>query len=338
MTIATTVALPVVRGPAHTAKLLAALHTLSDGRLVAGVGPGSSAADFAAAGVPFAERWQRFDEAVRVLRVLLGKDTAPFHGTFYSERRRAWNRSPRQRGTPPLWIASWGSTVGIRRVAELGDGWLASAYNTTPAAFRHALDRLDTAGRPAAAFPNAIATMWLHVTDRPSAADHVIDNVLAPAAQPTPGRPACSRTADRLSRAVRRTDHRLPAPARNGSSSGHSATRSNSSPRSVPGSYRCCPARPENLPRQPSTRLPVLVAIGPLEQRLDVVHSLVDSGMEVAQFGEARRHRGDGEVGHLDLGQLGPRDRRRDRSPRLAAYRVRRRDRPVTDYFGVLGA
>ncbi len=179
MTIATTVALPVVRGPAHTAKLLAALHLLSEGRLVAGVGPGSSAADFAAAGVPFAERWKRFDESVRVLRVLLGKDTEPFHGRFYSAETTV---APLDAGAtaPPLWIPSWGSPAGIRRVAELGDGWLASAYNSTPDAFRDTLDRLDTAGRPAAAFANAIATTWLYVTDRPAAADRVFDDLLAP--------------------------------------------------------------------------------------------------------------------------------------------------------------
>ena len=179
MTIATTVALPVVRGPAQTAKLLAALHKLSDGRLVAGVGPGSSAADFAAAGVPFSERWRRFDEAVRVLRVLLGKDTAPFHGTFYSSDTTGEPLTA-SAPTPPLWISSWGSTAGIRRVAELGDGWLASAYNSTPDTFRRTLDQLHTAGRPAGTFPNAIATTWLYVTDRAHAADHVFDEVLAP--------------------------------------------------------------------------------------------------------------------------------------------------------------
>jgi alkanesulfonate monooxygenase SsuD/methylene tetrahydromethanopterin reductase-like flavin-dependent oxidoreductase (luciferase family) len=179
MSIATTVALPVVRGPAHTAKLVAALHTLSDGRFIAGVGAGSSAADFAVAGIPFDERWRRFDEAVRVLRVLLGKDTEPFTGTFYSSgttvERPAVNTT-----TPSLWISSWGSSVGMRRVAELGDGWLASAYNSNPAMLRHGLDRLEAAGRPAATFPNALATTWLHVTDRAHAVDHVFDDILAP--------------------------------------------------------------------------------------------------------------------------------------------------------------
>ncbi len=178
LTIATTVALPVVRGPAHTAALLAALHKLSDGRLVAGVGPGSSAADYAVAGVPFAERWARFDEAVRVLRVLLGKEPEPFHGRFYDSD--TMDRLITSGDPPPLWIASWGSSSGLRRAAELGDGWLASAYNTSPDAFGRTLDRLAAAGRPAVTFPNALATTWLHVTDRPADADDVIDRVLAP--------------------------------------------------------------------------------------------------------------------------------------------------------------
>src|SRR4051812_15478551 len=60
MAIATTVSLPVVRGPVQTAKLLSALDVLSGGRVIAGIGPGSSARDYAAAGVPFRERWTRF--------------------------------------------------------------------------------------------------------------------------------------------------------------------------------------------------------------------------------------------------------------------------------------
>src|SRR5215207_8705084 len=55
MTLATTVCLPVIRGPVQSAKLLAAIDLLSGGRLVAGVGPGSSARDYAAIGVPFEE-------------------------------------------------------------------------------------------------------------------------------------------------------------------------------------------------------------------------------------------------------------------------------------------
>ena len=63
MTIATTVCLPVIRGPVQTAKTLAALDVLSGGRLVVGIGAGSSPRDYAAVGIPFEERWPRFEEA-----------------------------------------------------------------------------------------------------------------------------------------------------------------------------------------------------------------------------------------------------------------------------------
>ena len=42
MTLATTVSLAVLRGPIPLAKALAAIDVLSEGRLVAALGPGSS--------------------------------------------------------------------------------------------------------------------------------------------------------------------------------------------------------------------------------------------------------------------------------------------------------
>src|SRR5437868_13080666 len=42
MSLATTVSLPVVRGPVALAKSLCAIDRLSGGRVIAGVGPGSS--------------------------------------------------------------------------------------------------------------------------------------------------------------------------------------------------------------------------------------------------------------------------------------------------------
>jgi len=74
MTLATTVALSVVRGPVPVAKTLGAIDRLSGGRLVVAVGPGSSADDYAAVGLDFSERWQRFDESISALRALWRTD------------------------------------------------------------------------------------------------------------------------------------------------------------------------------------------------------------------------------------------------------------------------
>jgi alkanesulfonate monooxygenase SsuD/methylene tetrahydromethanopterin reductase-like flavin-dependent oxidoreductase (luciferase family) len=159
MTLATTVALPVIRGAAPLAKALAALDVLSGGRLVAGVGPGSSARDYALAGIPLEERWRRFDEVLPALRSLL-------HGDVLEPR-------PVQRPGPPIWVASWGSPPGLRRVARHGDGWLASAYNITPERFRAAAGAV-------AGMPNALGTAWLCVTEDAAGGERVLADVLAP--------------------------------------------------------------------------------------------------------------------------------------------------------------
>src|SRR4051794_7337276 len=84
MTLATTVALPVIRGPVPLAKALAAIDRLSQGRLVAAVAPGSSEDDYRAAGIEFSERWARFDESIEALRALWRVDAPAFEGRFYS--------------------------------------------------------------------------------------------------------------------------------------------------------------------------------------------------------------------------------------------------------------
>jgi alkanesulfonate monooxygenase SsuD/methylene tetrahydromethanopterin reductase-like flavin-dependent oxidoreductase (luciferase family) len=159
MELATTVSLVSLRGPVPLAKTLAALDLLSGGRVVAGVGPGSSQRDYDAVGVPYDDRWRRFDEAAAALRELLGEGSplAPAPGRSI-----------------PIWIGSWGSKAGLRRVARLGDGWLASAYNTTPETFGVARQVLPDG------FPNALVTMWTWITEDAREADRVLGDVLAP--------------------------------------------------------------------------------------------------------------------------------------------------------------
>ena len=47
------------RNPVATAKMMATLDQMSEGRVIAGVGAGWNAAEFAALGVPFHERGAR---------------------------------------------------------------------------------------------------------------------------------------------------------------------------------------------------------------------------------------------------------------------------------------
>ena len=182
MTLATTISLAALRGPVSLAKTLAALDLLSEGRLIAGVGPGSTDRDYAALGIPFEERWKRFDESVPILRALLRGEQPPAGPHFAAPDRPLAPRP--HRGEVPLWIGSWGSDAGLARVARLADGWLASAYNTTPERFATAKEslarKLRDRGREPAGFPNGLVTMWTWVTDDRPDAERALRDVLGP--------------------------------------------------------------------------------------------------------------------------------------------------------------
>ena len=143
MTLATTVSLPVIRGPAVLAKALTALDVLSGGRVVAGVGPGSSTADYGLVGVPFEERWRRFDEALRRC------------GGCYGPRRRRGEGSlrPGPTGTP---VFPAGATALGRQLGQ-------SRGSAPSRRGRRRLDRLGVQ-RDAGALPGAPG----HVADVPA--------------------------------------------------------------------------------------------------------------------------------------------------------------------------
>ena len=184
MAVGTSVILTVVRGPVQIAKTFAAIDILSNGRLFVGVGPGSSARDYEIVGMNYEERWKRFDEAIQVLRSLWSADGVSFTGRFYSTAGINLEPKPIQNSGPPIWIGSWGSDAGLRRVARLGDGWLASAYNTMPDQFKIGLDKLrdqlKNLGKDPRSFPNALATMFIYITDDDARADRVLSETLAP--------------------------------------------------------------------------------------------------------------------------------------------------------------
>ena len=183
MTLATSITLPVVRHPVVVAKTLTTLASLAAGPVVGGLGPGSSRADYAAVGVPFEERWARFDEALRTVRALVrGEPTPP--GTYYGTESRL---APLPDQPPEVWFGSWGSDRRLAAMAAVADGWFSSGYNATPQQYQEARARLDghlqAAGREPDEFPDAIATVWLFVTDSRSEAERVLNDVLAPDAE-----------------------------------------------------------------------------------------------------------------------------------------------------------
>ena len=134
-----------------------------------------------------------------------------------------------------------GFEAGLRRVARLGDGWMASAYNTDPDLFAAGLgiiaDERTRLGRRPAEVPSTLATMWTWVTESGPDADRVLADVLAPMIGRSPeqlrGRVcvgSAKQCAELLSRYARQ--------AADGCTSGRSVRRNASSSCSLSACFR----------------------------------------------------------------------------------------------------
>jgi probable F420-dependent oxidoreductase len=120
------------RHPILVAKQAAALHLLSGGRLVLGVGIGWRAAEFALLGADFTHRAAATDEAIEVLRALWREPVASYEGRFHRFDTASMPPHPPD-GGPPIWVGG-NSPAAVRRAAKYGNGWLPMLV--APAAFR----------------------------------------------------------------------------------------------------------------------------------------------------------------------------------------------------------
>jgi alkanesulfonate monooxygenase SsuD/methylene tetrahydromethanopterin reductase-like flavin-dependent oxidoreductase (luciferase family) len=111
---------------------------VSGDRLVVGIGAGSTRNDFDAVGVPYEDRFRRFDAAVPVLRHLLatGRADGPAGADL-----TPW---PEALGGTPLLLGTWGA--GVVRAARDFDGWVASAAKRSDADVAEAMARYRAAG------------------------------------------------------------------------------------------------------------------------------------------------------------------------------------------------
>lgn len=106
-----------LRRPAELAHRLLTLHALSGGRFYAGLGAGSTRADFAACGIDYDNRFKLFAAALPEIRRLC-------KGEQVGEANlRPW---PSVAGGPPMLIGAWVSGIWVKRAAQDYDGWLAS--------------------------------------------------------------------------------------------------------------------------------------------------------------------------------------------------------------------
>jgi alkanesulfonate monooxygenase SsuD/methylene tetrahydromethanopterin reductase-like flavin-dependent oxidoreductase (luciferase family) len=171
----------VHRHPVLFAQQWASLDVLSRGRAWLAVclgGPDSAnaaqAAEHAVMGIASAERVERLEEGIDILRALFGQTKASHAGRFY--RFEQVTLEPRPVQSPvPIWIASnptgltWkgGASAseaaverGLRRVARYADGWMTNKLS--PAEFAQQFARIRTMAREEGREPASLGSALYH--------------------------------------------------------------------------------------------------------------------------------------------------------------------------------
>ncbi len=111
------------RNPVLTAKMVASLDVLSNGRVTLGVGVGWLKEEFEALDSPdFAQRGAVSDEWIAIFKQLWTKSPASFEGKFYRYKDIRSEPLPLQKPHPPIWVGGH-SPAALRRTAKHGDGW-----------------------------------------------------------------------------------------------------------------------------------------------------------------------------------------------------------------------
>ena len=126
------------RAPVLTAKTLATIDVLSEGRFTWGIGVGWCKEEFEAIGTePFEERGAVTDETIGVCRELWTNETPSFNGKYAKFSNVFFQPRPVQKRIP-IWVGGE-SGPAMRRTARLGDAWYPIGTNPR--------NRLDTLAR-----------------------------------------------------------------------------------------------------------------------------------------------------------------------------------------------
>jgi alkanesulfonate monooxygenase SsuD/methylene tetrahydromethanopterin reductase-like flavin-dependent oxidoreductase (luciferase family) len=137
--------------PGVLARMAAAVHELSGGRLILGLGAGWNEPEFRAFGLPFDHRATRFEEAFDIIRRLLAGERVTMAGRFHTVDGAVLLPRPSRR--PTLMVGSFRERV-LRATlphVEVWNVWYED-YGNTPEGFNELSEKArsiaDDVGRP----------------------------------------------------------------------------------------------------------------------------------------------------------------------------------------------
>lgn len=149
--LGTAVVVAPLHSPAVLAKRATTLDWLSDHRLLLGLGIGWQKEEYAAVGVPYADRGRRLEECIEAMRALWTSHPATYHGRYVEfDAVHSW---PAPRAAIPI-VLGGNSEPAIRRCGRLGNGWY--PWTISPEDFTAGVRILHDAARDAGRSPDEI--------------------------------------------------------------------------------------------------------------------------------------------------------------------------------------
>jgi alkanesulfonate monooxygenase SsuD/methylene tetrahydromethanopterin reductase-like flavin-dependent oxidoreductase (luciferase family) len=115
-----------VRQPLLEAKSLCSVAAVSNDRVALGVGLAWMPEEFKWLGQDKKTRGARQDEAIQIIRLLLGGGMVEFHGKYYDFDRLIMAPVPKKR--IPIYVGGT-TTPALRRAARYGDGWISVIHS-----------------------------------------------------------------------------------------------------------------------------------------------------------------------------------------------------------------
>ena len=121
--IATGICLVTQRDPIHTAKEVASLDHISNGRFIFGIGAGWNREEMADHGTDFGTRWTLMRERVEAMKAIWTEDGSEYRGDMVSFGPMwSWPK-PVQKPHPPVVLGGSGPKI-LERVVRYGDRWM----------------------------------------------------------------------------------------------------------------------------------------------------------------------------------------------------------------------
>jgi len=151
--LGTGVCLVIQRDAIQTAKLVASIDHVSNGRFLFGIGGGWNVEEIENHGTEFTSRFKKMREQIEAMKEIWTKSTAEYHGDLVDFSPMMTWPKPVQKPHPPV-ILGGAFPWAARRAVRYGDGWYPNASSGNPQEYLPRFRQMaEEAGRDSQSLP-----------------------------------------------------------------------------------------------------------------------------------------------------------------------------------------